>query len=75
MSLMRTLIVELISIPVRSSGSTPSCMNISREQYGANFNSGGDHPAEHDRNELRRKALEDLPQSELSCQQIELNSV
>ena len=42
MSLMRTFIVELISIPVRSSGSTPSCMNISREQYGAHFNSGGD---------------------------------
>ena len=38
-------------------------------------NSGDDHPAEHDRNELRRKALEDLPESELSCQQIELNSV
>ena len=35
-------------------------------------NSGDDHPAEHDRNELRRKALEDLPESELSCQQIEL---
>ena len=75
MSLMRTFIAELISIPVRSSGSTPSCMNISREQYGANFNSGGDHPAEHDRNEFRKKALEDLPENELSCQQIELNSV
>ena len=49
-------------------------------------NSGDDHPAEHDREELRRKALEarkklkdarklaakDLPESELSCQQIEL---
>ena len=33
MRLMRMLIVELISIPVRSSGSTPSCMNISGEQY------------------------------------------
>ena len=38
MRLMRILIVEPISVPVRSSGSTPSCMNISREQYGAGSN-------------------------------------
>ena len=33
MNLMRIVIVEPISILVVSSGSTPSCMSISGEQY------------------------------------------
>ena len=74
-TLMSILIVEPISIPVCSSGSTPSCMNISREHYGANFNSDDLHLAACSRwlfLALRAcsptyKSFADMPQISLGC--------